>query len=166
MQTKKSVKPEDILTWEKPDLRQWLMEGGEFDSRVEDGLDTPLLLWFLKNQAFELAQELLSAGADVHAQDNQGRHWLHHAILAEAPLILVLQGFRKMDARWWQADEAGHTPLHLPIHDTRVAQALITRWWAERRAWHALTQPFDPLQAQLPQTAAWQAWQAHSRVGP
>lgn len=136
-------------------FREWLMEGGEVEIRPE-GL--PLVLWLLERGHLDAIEEAWAAGAPVDARDGHGRNWLHRAIVLEAPTWLAMEGFRRMGPGWWQPDDAGMTPLHLPVANQRLAQAMIARWWAEHRPWRILKHPFDPCAAGLPQSRAWQGW--------
>lgn len=138
-----------------PAFRAWLMEGHDPNGTI-DG--QPVCAWLLEHGWDDAVGEAWEAGANPNTKDPDHQGWLHWAIAHGAPTWLALEGLRRLGPGWWQADRSGHTPFHRPVHDPRLAQALIVRWWTEQRRWTDLALPFDPMESTLPQAASWRAW--------
>ena len=136
-------------------FRSWLMEGHDPNALLEG---KPVCLWLIEQEWFEAVGEAWAAGTNPNSRDEQGRGWAHWAISHQLPSWLALEGLRRLDETWWQADHYGHTPFHLPVFDQHLAQAMVVRWWTEQRSWSLLQRPFDPMLSPLPQASAWSTW--------
>lgn len=157
MSAQNPVKPPSWINGESSlaVFRDWLMGGGNPNEIISG---KPLFLWLLENEGVDSILEAWEAGANVNARDAHGQGWLHRVCMVGAPTWLALEGFRRLDHTWWQPDHDGHTPLHIPVFDERLSQAMIGRWWAEQKPWKILQTPFDPRQSQLPQARIWKEW--------
>lgn len=136
-------------------FRIWLMDGNDPNTTLEG---KPVWAWLVENEWFEAVGEAWAAGANPNTRDETGRGWAHWAISHQVPSWLALEGLRRLNETWWEPDNFGHTPFHLPVYDQRLAQAMVVRWWTEQRRWKLLERPFDPMASQLPQAAAWATW--------
>lgn len=131
------------------------MEGHDPNALLEG---QPVCAWLLEKGWLEAVGEAWAAGANPNTRDSIGRGWLHWAISHQVPSWLALEGLRRQDHTWWEADLFGETPFHLPIFDRLLSEAMIVRWWTEQRPWSLLHRPFDPLLSTLPQAPRWAAW--------
>ena len=137
-------------------VRQWLMEGVD-PNLLRQG--QPLWAYVMSQGHWAAVDELLAAGADVHARDDKGQGWLHWVVATQAPTWLALAGLRQMGSNWWLADHSGNTPFHLEVRDARLAEAMVVRWWSEGRPWSLLASPHDPVKSSSVGGKTWRAWQ-------
>lgn len=136
-------------------LRNWIMEGG--DARGLLGL-TPVSTWLLENKWWSALDLAWENGANPNVRGKYGRSWLIQAILDELPFSYLSGAFRKMDNTWWMPDDFGYTPFHYPIHDPKIIPMLVNRGLIEQLNWKFLNHPFNPMEADLPQTKQLNKW--------
>lgn len=115
-----AVKMEDKVL-----VRSLLDAGADVNEQAEDTLNTPLH-WAAYYDLTDIAELLLSRGADTEAQDKNGMTPLHDAVAFTSPKIVTL--LLRQGASVNAPNTAGDTPLHLAAmfnETSAIAESLI-----------------------------------------
>lgn len=115
-----AVKKEDIVL-----VRNLLDAGADVNEQATDTLNTPLH-WAAYYNLTDIADLLLSRGANIEAQDKNGMTPLHDAVAFTSPKMVTL--LLRRGASVNAPNTAGDTPLHLAAmfnETSAIAESLI-----------------------------------------
>lgn len=128
----------------RPDLRGWVMHGGEAHELLGSGrpLWAQTMLW----KDWEATEEAVALGAHANMKDIHGRGWLWWAAQTQAPANLILSHMKFLNDSWWHPDKKGQTPFHHPQIHASVAHAMACRWWADGLSWRQMQPYGDPIE--------------------